>query len=143
MTLKLRSVILTVLIGVGHVLFGQHNSGNNLTFSLGPSFPVGVFSIYDFQKKERGLAEPGFYINAAFNHNLKGKPYGYTAGLKFASFTRDGEVLIDSHVPEEGQYLFKIKMGKYNMADVHGGFFYDLLSKKKINVRILGSCRVK
>jgi hypothetical protein len=111
---------------------------SSYSLSFGPSFPVGAFSISNLQKKERGLAEPGFYINATFNHNLKGKPYGYTAGLKFASFRRDGEELIDYHVPREAQYMFKIKMGRYNMVSVHGGFFYNLLSQKKVNVRILG-----
>ncbi|MBX2894032.1 MAG: hypothetical protein KF763_01225 [Cyclobacteriaceae bacterium] len=91
------------------------------TLKFGPAFPIGEFSNYDFQKGERGLAQPGFYIDASFVHNLKNKPFGYQAGFRFSSFSRDGEELFDTHVPEEGQYLFTVKMGKYNMAGVYGG----------------------
>ncbi|GIL21538.1 MAG: hypothetical protein BroJett042_00510 [Bacteroidota bacterium] len=117
MPIKLNIKILIALIGVSHVLFGQSNSGNNLTFSLGPSFPTGKFSNYDFQKGERGSAQPGVCVDASFTHNLNNTPFGYQAGFRFSSFSRDGEELFDTHVPEEGQYdfggsLYFFKAGK-------------------------------
>lgn len=127
---------LVMLIGVPGL---SQSFISDFSFRAGPSFPVGAFSTYDFQKKERGSAEPGFFVEATFRHNFKDKNYGYLAGLSFTSFARAGEELFDTHVPDWGQYMFTVEMGKYNVAGIYGGVFHDFSIQKKVNLQLSAS----
>ncbi|HEX4374077.1 MAG TPA: hypothetical protein VHZ50_12305 [Puia sp.] len=71
--LLMKNCFLVILISIFAVqcLYAQKDSSkNSLSFSIGPSIPVGSFAGTDFSKSSSGFAKIGEAVNFSFDHKL-------------------------------------------------------------------------
>ena len=79
--MKKKFLILSILLFVMMDIYSQNNADKEyLSFTIGPSFPVGGYAKKDFQNLSSGFAKTGGVINISY-YRLMGKKTGITATL--------------------------------------------------------------